>query len=350
MSSADPEWTERKGKTNTPKSSKKGEVHFGFASRQNSGKFFDSPENMNVVDLREEIASMNAQTGPQNRGVNKASKLSQFQSRPNSPFLNRPSGRRQHTSAIAPSSASIDFDTGALGNKNMLDIWAKSLPFFGKVPSDADIDQLFAVPEPPQRDSVKKTENWYQTLQKYVEITRRATSCTLEDLPNQKAKSDSTAVYWRNENPTFQVEDCIKKNKTQLHTLLSALVKEDPIPQETKPKGKRKQRSLIPELNSGGYMSLPFEERLEIELESCGMGDIDDGENDSNDRPFVNDMNVLKTHIDSMRPVVEDFHNEIKEKLPEIRKEDEERMNMMAEYHRLMQIRKKNPPHKKPGL
>ena len=356
MSSADPEPNQPgKGKTSDHSKSTKGEVHFGVISRQNSEKLSDLTDPSSVVDLRGEIASMDAQGSSKNSAVGKSSKLSPqspTSQRPLTPLTGPSQRRRKYTSAITPSSLSFDMDPNMLANQNNLDIWTKSAPFFAKIPTDEQIQKILTVPEPPDRENIQTSEKWDTLLQKYVDLTRSVTSCTLEDLPNRKAFNESVSDYWKNANPSFHMERSLKKNKTQLHTLLSALVKEDPIDESTAQFTQdRKEMSLLPELCGVGYASLPFEERLRIELESCGMGDIEEENDEKEEQPFLNDMSVLETHINSMRPIVEEFHNEVNMMLPQMREMDEIRGKKMAEYHRLMLLRKKptqsQPPPKK---
>ena len=357
MSSADPEPPHPgKGKTTEKSKSAKGEVHFGLTSRHSSEKLSDLTDPSSVVDLRGEIASMDAQGSSKNSAVGKSSKLapqSPTSQRPLTPLTGPTQRRRKYTSAITPSSLSFDMDPNLMANQNSLDIWIKSAPFFAKIPTDEQIQKLFSVPKPPDHQHMKITDKWDHLLQKNVDLTRSMTSCTLEDLPNRKAFNESISEYWKKETPKFHMERSLRKNKTQLHTLLSALVKEDPIDESTiQYTPERKEMSLLPESCGVGYSSLPFEERLKIELESCGMGDIEENKNEEDEQPFLNDMSVLEMHINSMRPIVEEFHNEVNAMLPHMREMDDIRSKKMAEYQRLMLLRKKPsqgpPPQKKP--
>ncbi|EAY10386.1 hypothetical protein TVAG_109700 [Trichomonas vaginalis G3] len=296
---------------------------------------------VSVADIRGEIRQLDSNL----KSSNDFDSFLEKPTRPISPYTGKP-GRRIHKSQIAPSGS--DFDRGITQGGNTLDIWIKTSPFFRQLPSDEQIDKLFTVPSIPQFKRGEKSQKWEETISKYVDSTRKTGDASkVEKIPKKRDYSQEVARYWIENSASFPIDKSIKKNKTRVHCLICGLVPEE-ITENNKNSEENKIRiTKVPQIEGGpGYVSLSVEERLNAELQYVGMLDDDtDIVSNDDDIPFSADLGVLSTHINKMRPIVEEFQRNVVNSLPTFRYEDEKRKKIENDYAHLISAVKK--AHKK---
>lgn len=327
------------GKKHSKKSFKtNGEPVARSLSVDNTGNSQNIP--VSVADIRGVIRQLDSNI----RSLNSMPEMesnSGRPTRPTTPYTGRP-GRRSHTSKISPSGS--DYDRSNVQASNTLDIWIRTKPFFRNTPADEQLSNLFAVPSIPAYTNVENSQHWIEIIGKYVDETRKiGDSCKIEKIPKKIDLNQEIAVYWKGKTPTFNIEKSIKKNKTTTHCLLSSLVPEQSNEShENQPKG-RKSLTKVPVIDgASGYASISFEDRLKCELQYIGMLDEDEEfANQDNTRPFSTDLDLLSTHINKMRPVVEEFSRNVSAILPSIRIEEDKRTRIEHEYQSLITIARK---------
>lgn len=193
---------------------------------------------------------------------------------------------------------------------NKMDVWAISQPFFSQLPSNEEIEKLFAdcssipktlpqIPEPAR--------HWSVLMQEI--INARKESIHLLSPPGPSASPHGISDFWATNQVNFPIEPVQKRNTSVFFYLLNSFVE---IPPEDDPQeninettipSKRKQylrsHNLAQHVPYDNYLSLPFSTRLDLELKSL---DLDKGNSSSifNERPFESDIRQTKEEIDNV--------------------------------------------------
>lgn len=267
---------------------------------------------------------------------------------------------------------------------NPLDIWVRSASLFRPLPTEDDIDKIFDFFTINTNNSLlndrlirNKNKNdsrpylWSEHLNEIVQASQKETKKSssgrqLMHLPQPPPAPDDISEYWTNRTPTFPISDLQKENRSVVHCLLSAFVEaypEDPSQNGDIIASNSENNSdddedfndvndsflgmhaPVPQIEYDEYLCLPFEERLEIELKFAGLEKpAHSMENGSN--VFAQDIEQLKKEMVNQQPQIEYFKNEIKEKLPMYKFDEERRISGQQTFQELIRDVKKKP-HKK---
>lgn len=237
---------------------------------------------------------------------------------------------------------------------NALDIWNRSAPLFLPLPTVEEIDDIC---RPIDTDALvvnnPMKQHWSDRLREIVKNSQKETKKSKSNQilmpPGKPPAPDDISDYWVKRTPPFQIEEMQKHNKSILHCLLSAFVEAKPLPESEEKNDLLNEdflpiHVLLPQLEFDDYMSHPFEERLELELRSAGLEKPKEGINSVNNA-FATEIDGYKKEIKELQPKIDKIRDEIVEKLPECRKDEDRRMTEAQEYTELLKECRKD--HKK---
>lgn len=223
-------------------------------------------------------------------------------------------------------------------NTAQFNLWERVDQFYNSIPTDAEIESIFAdrlntvsLPDIPEG------MHWSQRLGTIA----RMTDDRLLMPPAPRVKSEAISSYWLQNPPSFQVEKSQKRNSSMMHCLLAALVETDPepAPESAPPLGDEpvKAVQLLPEIEFDPYLSQDFESRLRLELEGAGLESHDP--EDAGDK-FSTEIKELRDQIENhLKPALDAYLSEVKEKLPEMRREQARYRDDQAIYRTLLNER-----------
>ena len=214
--------------------------------------------------------------------------------------------------------------------KASLNIWTLSENFFSPLPSNNEIKRLFENKMPPiDHTSFNSKYHW---TQKFAELAKNSNKNAL--LPCTPTNNEINSQYWKNNKPTFPIENSEYKKYSVLHTLLNAMVVATPI-HKTEVNQENcddilNQHPILPKIEVNTYLCHDFETRLQLELQSIGLSYLED---DSDTRPFQNEINEISQEIEEKyQPELDKYYNMLLKKLPEMRKKEESRINNQTIY------------------
>ena len=234
------------------------------------------------------------------------------------------------------------------GNGDPHDIWYCSQPFFQPLPPNHVIDEIFQVAMPIQRKKPKLKEHWAIEMERLVQNSPAKPPLAHPPLPT---KTNDIAKYWKDHSVPFQIERAQKYNRSALHGLLASLVRTDPIEAdkdndgndenqsneitETKNKTKRNKHLLAPYIPYHSYLSLSFDERLDLELKSLELDkdsikEVDDTESQDNSITQVGKayQDDLQRNAQELIPIKKYITENI-DKFREIEKERQENIDQV---------------------
>ena len=249
------------------------------------------------------------------------------------------SSSRQHKSHIAPSGTSIDFinKTQLVNNKDLLNIWVKSEPFFGHFPTDNEIESLLNIKKINLYETKKKAD-WIDLCFKFIESIPKENNNL--QLPFSKTSHPlSYSSYWSTNSVFFPIEDLQKRNRTPLHTLISSLIDENNLIEEEIIDNENEINlihSIPSKIGINNYLSLPFEERLQNELNFAGI--IDDGlefKNEENNN-FYSESILINNELKKIEPIINNFKNNFNEKINNIKIDLQKREEEENLYKKLL--------------
>ncbi|OHT11603.1 hypothetical protein TRFO_18859 [Tritrichomonas foetus] len=239
---------------------------------------------------------------------------------------------------------------------NPLDIWVRSAPLFRPLPTEKDIDEICrAIDTEKLVGTTQSRQHWSDHLRDVVRNSQRESRKSKNQIlqpPGKPPSPNEVSEYWRKRVPPFPIEDIQKNNRSTFHYLLSAFVEAKPLPKANDDDIDSPENNdfllthvLLPRIGCDDYLSHPFEERLELELQSAGLEKPTEGQECCND-VFSQEIEQYKEEINSLQPQIDLIHDEILSKLPEFVKDEERRMTEQQEYTELLkEFRRKT--HKK---
>ena len=161
-----------------------------------------------------------------------------------------------------------------------------------------------------------------------VRINRLAKEKGLKQLPHVNINANRLHTFWKQNKLSFQIENIQKKQDSTLQRLINALVESPPIERGDKdieiPKRARRHM-LAPQIPYIPYLSLDFEQKLELELNSLGLGvSGDTSTKDPNDNAFTKEIQSYTEQLNQIIPKIGEYREKILEEMPEIIKKDKE--------------------------
>lgn len=242
-------------------------------------------------------------------------------------------------------------DIQTLGNP--LDVWVTSAALFRQLPTDEVIDEIcrdptndfntddYSLNKSDQDAKNNKPErHWSEHLNDIVlnsqrEQKRSNSNRHLMQLPKPPPKSDDISDFWNGRTPSFPIVDIQKENRSIMHSLLSAFVEinsddEEVIDLDNNTEEEEDDDSLIqavppvPRIDYDDYLSLPFEQRLEIELDYAGFKK-ETPHQDNASLIFAQEIEQYKKKLKNSQPEIDSFKEEIKLVLHKSRPDEERR-------------------------
>ena len=235
---------------------------------------------------------------------------------------------------------------------NPLDIWCRSEPMFAPLPSTEDITAVFrSVIESGLKNSRMKitapppgsTQHWSITLmekmQKMAKENKRVPK--LQQPPGPPPAAYDISDYWMEHTPDFPIEPMQKQNASTLHHLLSCIVETEPLP----PSNRKRDlylplNVLAPRYKHDKYLCLDFEQRLNLELRSVGL-DASTAKIITEQDTFADEIAKKREEINQLIPIVQNSAKQLIEKLPVLRKIENERYEEQRIYNQLLQSQTK---------
>lgn len=206
---------------------------------------------------------------------------------------------------------------------NPLDIWQFVAAFYENLPTRAEIENMCARREP--RAAPAQRENWRKALEPCYEKLKRD-ACVkkkrtpLAAIPGPPPPPDEQNSFWMENAAPFPMEQQQQQNANLIHYVLSAFV-ESSRANRAKLSGAAEQSSdplffhpLPPALPFNEYMSCPFDERLEMELQAVGLQKPEDEQNNNN-LPLAGDISMLEKSIEKNQEKVDRIRDEFLPKL-----------------------------------
>ncbi|KAK8884703.1 hypothetical protein M9Y10_043822 [Tritrichomonas musculus] len=265
---------------------------------------------------------------------------------------------------------------------NPLDIWFRSAQFFQPLPTAEDIDKIcdeMTIDSNSfinDKNSRKRNQNdrgshhWSEQLNEIVQSTlkdskKSNSSKQLLHLPRPPPAPNDISEYWVNQTPTFPISDLQKENRSIVHCLLCAFVEVGPDDSDQENKFLTTNveadsdeddindenddllniHTPAPQIEYDDYLRLPFEDRLEIELKCAGL-DKPANSNDKGSIIFSQEIEQYKKEMANLNPQIEFFRNDIKQKLPQYKLDEERRISDQQTFQNLIPEYKKKS-HKK---
>jgi hypothetical protein len=254
-----------------------------------------------------------------------------------SPPVPPPIGRRGEGKLAAHVTHAESLQKSAQQSQN-LNVWHRCENFFQHLPTQEEIDEMFAVVQripPPLNPKDINPEHWGIAM---GEVARRS-SDKLRQPPGPAPSLSDIGDFWKATTTRFPIEQIQRQNFSPLHALLNSFVELDDVE-----KGKRSDRglflqrhSLLPEVQCDPYLALGFDVRLQLEFASLQL-----------DRPAVKSAPAgvllqdeikddLKVLTDELLPDLQDLQKSITEKIGIFREAEAERIRKARESEKLLQ-------------
>ena len=231
---------------------------------------------------------------------------------------------------------------------NPLDIWCRSEPMFAPLPSTEDITNIFRsviesglknsrmkmIPPPPE-----STQHWSITLmekmQKMAKENKRVPK--LQQPPGPPPSAYDISEYWMEHTPSFPIEPMQKQNASTLHHLLSCIVETEPLPPSNRQKDLYLPLNVLaPRYKHDKYLCLDFEQRLNLELKSVGL-DASTAKIITEKDTFSDEIAKKREEINQLIPIVQKSAKQLLEKMPALRKIENQRYEEQRAYNQLLQ-------------
>ena len=225
------------------------------------------------------------------------------------------------------------------------DIWENTEIFFKGIPPVSQLKELlqdasttpFGFPiDSAKLFSVHPSEHWTVRLNKFAKENK------LKELPSINQNEDKLKKFWRNNKLSFQIEEMQKKLDSPLQRLINALVESPPIQrihddeEPNLPKRARKHM-LAPKIPYDPYLSLDFDQKLDLELKSVGLLNPNkDQTNASGDSAFITEIETYTDQLNKIVPKIQYYKDKILSQINEISEKDkrmrESRENLFKKY------------------
>jgi hypothetical protein len=233
--------------------------------------------------------------------------------------------------------------------KNPLDVWFRSAPLFEMMPSAREIEGLCApigfdsIPRPPPSGVHWRTKIANEMQEISPEIRKR-----LRKLPDAPPQAADVSAFWAQKKPPFPIEDLQRRNSSVLHRLVNAFVEAKPLPrQDVKNEDPLPVHVLLPQIECDEYLAFSFEERLEFELESAGLGrKKEQAESLPVSDIFAAQVAEYKRELEEKLPQIDALKEEICEEIEGWRDDQGRRNTEHRKAAALIQDAKKRGGHK----
>jgi hypothetical protein len=233
--------------------------------------------------------------------------------------------------------------------KHPLDVWLRSAPLFEMIPSAREIEAICA---PISFNSIPRPQpsgvDWRTKIANEMQEIRPDIRKRLRKLPDAPPRATDPSPFWVEKKPPFPIEDLQKRNSSVLHRLISAFVEAKPLPRKDVEKDDPLAvHSLLPQIECDEYLSFSFEERLEFELESAGLGKRKEHtESLSANARFAGQITEYRGELEKKEPQIAALKDEIREGIEEWREDQGRRNTEHRKAVALMQEAKKRGGHK----
>lgn len=218
-----------------------------------------------------------------------------------------------------------------------MNIWKNTEIFFNKdFPTKEQIEKVFA----DDRGHLNRLpqnipgEHWTKIITRFAERNGLPAPICVQ---NDKVDMSN---FWNTNKIHFQIEEPQKKTETTINLLLNALVESAPIERvkkENGPRSRAKKHMLAPRIPYDSYLSLDFDQRLDLELKSIGLGAQSGADKAScDDGPFSEEIEKYNERLNEIVPKLEDYKKKvlpnIDEYIKEYRKMVSSREQIKAKY------------------
>ncbi|EAY05490.1 hypothetical protein TVAG_080820 [Trichomonas vaginalis G3] len=236
-------------------------------------------------------------------------------------------GNRQHVKSTKTETQNLD------------DIWIKTEKneIFKRLPEnigyklDIMFDDMLTKTHSPISRGPHWTEKFKFLFQKGRQ-TKRTRQKVNPKMPPTPMNMNDISPFWNEYFPKFQVEKTQKCQRSKIHCLLSCIVQCDPPSNTNKTPRRKKTNPLAPNIPYHNYLQLPYEDRLELELKSLELYPQTETENAfQGNLPAT--INKYEEELTEIRTELKAFQKDLIEKIPEIRKKEEDRYRNIQEIN-----------------
>lgn len=219
---------------------------------------------------------------------------------------------------------------------NDKDIWKNCDQFWSGIPRQEEVDEVLSIPEiQPFNPIVDKGEHWSIKFSKIAQAAKDSKKREHALLPPAPPPRDEEeAKYWRRHPPLLPAEDLQLTNSSSIHRLLSSLVEVEPIQRErTTPKKKYLSlTALPPRVPFDPYMSLTFEDKLNLELKSIGLEKTEV----QDEGPFYQELLSYQAALKEIEPRLKEIREEIDTRYMEFKHKEEKRRQKLRFFFSLV--------------
>jgi hypothetical protein len=152
--------------------------------------------------------------------------------------------------------------------------------------------------------------------------------------PGPPPTSDSLAEYWQNNRPPFPLEEVQRQNTSVLHRVMTAFVPARRLDESQNRPLLVGPHNLVPIIEVDHYMARPFEERLELELESAGFGLPPGVHHSGGFSAFSSDIKEYEKELAELQPKIQRLQATIVENYPQWQEEEAQRRAQMERYEK----------------
>jgi hypothetical protein len=244
-------------------------------------------------------------------------------------------------------SAAPDRTAGMMAPDHPLDVWRRSEALFKDLPTDADIEDLCRpanLASPPTTGG--SPVPWRTRIAEMMSAMPESIRKRLVPLPGPPPPPDATAEFWRQNAPSFPLEDLMMRNTSPLHRLIEAFVEARPLERRCPERRCLPVHVLLPRCECDDYMGLPFEDRLEIELIGAGLGAPEETADDNGaatGNTFAEDIEYYKEEVGRDQKRIEALKQEVLAGLPQWREDFVRRAREGRQFQALAQRRLSKP-------
>lgn len=228
-----------------------------------------------------------------------------------------------------------------------LDVWQYVEPFYADLPKKEEIGNLAKRLENHEvyekRDWRKMLEPCYDKLKKEFMSKKKRTAPA--QIPGPPPPPTEILNYWKENKTPFQMEPQQKQMASTINYVLSAFVEASKIDRnnmneilgndDDKIEDPLYYHVLPPNLPINDYLSYPFDERLEFELQAIGLQKPDDDQSNDN-LPFANDIVELEKSINKSQEKVDQIRDFIFANLDNYYEREKNRKANERNFYNLM--------------
>lgn len=232
-------------------------------------------------------------------------------------------------------------------SENPRDIWVISAPMFREPPTEEEfreVCKMRLLDSEGEADSRPKP-HWSEILGQIASNTQRDHSDkVIQRPPGPHPTGSDVSEYWKTHNAPFPMEDMQRQHSSVMHRLLNAFVEAKPLPKstETQTRDVMPVHVLLPKIELHEYLNYSFDERLEMELESAGLGKLPQ-DADMQRGPFADDIAEYEAKLKEIQELIDQIQNEVIPELPKMHADHQRRLAEQREYAAIMSQIKPDP-------